>query len=245
MQCPPRALSPKPSPPRLAALPRLATCPSPLFSPRRHRLTMPSSHRRSSSYRGVRARPFDTFYIEIRSDDMRLGLGTFDIVDEAACAYDTAAWRLNRPRREMNFPKVMTLESAQNVAARPRVVTEEDRRRNQRRERRLSIAEMDELVMAEWRRQSPHDVFDEREFFVQRRVERAERRMEQGAYREDRRTRKQAALFQMELKGSSTWSSDHERWADAYITMEGSYTGASESDDDDEEQSSTYLVGFR
>ncbi|KAE8766489.1 t-complex protein 1 subunit eta [Hordeum vulgare] len=94
---------------------------------------------------------------------------------------------------------------------------------------------MDEHAMAEWRQQFPQDVLDEREFFTQRRMERAERTMEQAAYRKDRPTRKQAALFQMELKESLTWSSDDIRWADAFITTEESYTGASESDDDDEE----------
>ncbi|KAE8815677.1 Ethylene-responsive transcription factor CRF1 [Hordeum vulgare] len=84
---------------------------------------------------------------------MHLGLGTFETAHEAARAYDAEAWHLNRPCREMNFPEVMTLEWAQNLAPRPRVVTEEDRRRNRRRERHLSIAEMDEHAMAEWRRQ--------------------------------------------------------------------------------------------
>ncbi|KAE8804897.1 Disease resistance protein RPM1 [Hordeum vulgare] len=70
---------------------------------------------------------------------MRLGLGTFDIADDVACAYGTATWRLNKPGREMNFPEC-----------------------------RLSIAEMDEHAMAEWRRQFLQDVLDEREFFAQR-----------------------------------------------------------------------------
>ncbi|KAE8777305.1 t-complex protein 1 subunit eta [Hordeum vulgare] len=124
----------------------------------------------------------------------------------------------------MIFSKVMTLEWAQNVAHRPRVVNEEDHRWNRRRERRLSIAEMDEHAMAEWRRQFPQDVLDGHGFFAQRRAERAEKWAEQVAYREDRRTRKQVALFQMELKESSTWSSDDEFWADAFITMEESDT---------------------
>ncbi|KAE8773523.1 Ethylene-responsive transcription factor CRF1 [Hordeum vulgare] len=126
----------------------------------------------------------------------------------------------------MKFPDVVTMEWAQNLAPHPRVVTEEGRRRNRRHQRRLSITKMDEHAMAEWRRQFPRDVLGEREFFAQRRAE-------QAAYREDRRTRKQAALFQMELK--VTWSSDDEHWVDVFITTEGSDTGASESDDDDEE----------
>ncbi|KAI4980804.1 hypothetical protein ZWY2020_021289 [Hordeum vulgare] len=123
----------------------------------------------------------------------------------------------------------------ENVAPRPRVVTEEDRCRNRRREPCLIIAEMDEHAMAEWRRQFPQDILDERQIFAQRRVERVERRAEQATYHEDRRTQKQAALFQMELKEASTWSCDDECWVDAFITTEGSDTDALESDDDDEE----------
>ncbi|KAE8808349.1 Ethylene-responsive transcription factor CRF1 [Hordeum vulgare] len=117
---------------------------------------------------------------------MRLGLDTYQTGHKAARAYDAAAWRLNRPRREMNFPEVMLLEWAQNLTPRLRVVTGEDRRWNRRCERRLSIAKMDEHAMAEWRRQFPHDVLDEREFFAQMRAKRAKRRAEQAAYREDR-----------------------------------------------------------
>ncbi|KAE8801041.1 Ethylene-responsive transcription factor CRF1 [Hordeum vulgare] len=80
---------------------------------------------------------------------MRLGLVTFETAHEDARAYDAAAWRLNGPRREMNFSEAMTMEWAQNIAPRPRVVTEEDSHRNQRREHRLSIAEMDEHAIAE------------------------------------------------------------------------------------------------
>ncbi|KAI4984780.1 hypothetical protein ZWY2020_017410, partial [Hordeum vulgare] len=120
--------------------------------------------------------------------------------------------------------------AAAEPSPRPRVVTDKDRRRNRRRERRLSIAEMDENAMEAWRLQFPHDILDGRQFFVQRRAKRAE----QAAYHADRRTWKQAALFEMELKEASTWSSDDERWYDALITSEESNTGVSESDDDDE-----------
>ncbi|KAE8817648.1 Ethylene-responsive transcription factor CRF1 [Hordeum vulgare] len=122
-----------------------------------------SSHRRGTSgYRGIRARPSGTFYSEIRSDEMRLGFGTFHTAKEVARAFDVVAWRLNMPRREIKFLEVMTMELAQNLAPRPRVVTDEDRRWNRRRERRLSITEMDEHAMEAWRRQFPHDVFNER-----------------------------------------------------------------------------------
>ncbi|KAE8771816.1 Ethylene-responsive transcription factor CRF1 [Hordeum vulgare] len=78
---------------------------------------------------------------------MRLGLGTFNTADEATRAHDVATLRLNRPRRDKNFPEVMTREWTQWLTPPPRVVIEEDRCQNQRRERRLGIAKMDELVM--------------------------------------------------------------------------------------------------
>jgi hypothetical protein len=66
-----------------------------------------SSRRRSSSgYRGVRARPNDTFYAEIRSGDERIRLGTFETAHNAGRAYDTVAWRLGRSHRSMNFDDV-------------------------------------------------------------------------------------------------------------------------------------------
>ncbi|KAE8791025.1 hypothetical protein D1007_34457 [Hordeum vulgare] len=103
-----------------------------------------SPHRHgTSNYRSVCARPSGTFYAEIRSGDMRLDLATFDTVVAAVSAYERHCRALTG-RREMNFPEVMTPEWTQIVAPRPRVFTEEDRRRKRRRERRLGIVEMDE-----------------------------------------------------------------------------------------------------
>jgi hypothetical protein len=69
---------------------------------------MPPRRRSSSSYRGIHARPNGTFYAEIRSNDERIGLGTFETAHEAARAYDAIAWRLGRSRRSMNFNDVTT-----------------------------------------------------------------------------------------------------------------------------------------
>ncbi|KAE8780553.1 hypothetical protein D1007_46347 [Hordeum vulgare] len=96
-----------PSPP-LAS--RLATHPLPISLSPRHR--RPPCRRETPCYRDVRACPSGTFYAETRSRDMRLGLGTFDTVEDATRAYDGTTWRLNRPRRKMNFPEVMTQEWA-------------------------------------------------------------------------------------------------------------------------------------
>ncbi|KAE8794069.1 hypothetical protein D1007_31229 [Hordeum vulgare] len=63
---------------------------------------------------------------------------------------------------------------------------------------------------------------------------RAERRAEQDAYREDIRTRKEVALFNIELKEASTWDDYDERWTDAFITMSES-ENTTESEEDDKE----------
>jgi hypothetical protein len=52
---------------------------------------MPPCRRSSFGYRGVRARPSRRFDTEIRSDEERIRLGTFDTAHEAVRAYDAIA----------------------------------------------------------------------------------------------------------------------------------------------------------
>ena len=80
---------------------------------------MSPRRRGASGYRGVRQRPNGGFYSEIRSSKLRLGLGTFETAHEAARAYDAAAWRLGRPRQQMNFHDVHTLQQALDIAPPP------------------------------------------------------------------------------------------------------------------------------
>ncbi|KAE8787581.1 Ethylene-responsive transcription factor CRF1 [Hordeum vulgare] len=105
----------------------------------------------NSGYRGVRARSVGTFSAEIRSGEMRLLLGTFEMTHEAARAYDAAAWRLGRPRHSMNFQDTRTREQAQELAPPPRLVTAEERQCAREQEERLLIPEQDERAMARWK----------------------------------------------------------------------------------------------
>ena len=96
----------------------------------------------ASDFRGVRERRSGAFSSEIWFHEKRLILSTFDTAEEAARAHDTVAWRLLRPRRDMNFPNVSS-QRAQDLAPLPRLFTDKDRRVHRRRQSRLAIAELD------------------------------------------------------------------------------------------------------
>ncbi|KAE8777346.1 putative AP2 protein [Hordeum vulgare] len=101
---------------------------------------MPPRRRGASGYRGVRLRPNGGYYSEIRSGDLRLSLGTYETAHEAARTFDAAAWRLGRPRRQMNFQDVYTLQQALDVAPPPRLNSVQDRAEHTARQRRLLVA---------------------------------------------------------------------------------------------------------
>ena len=82
----------------------------------------------------------------------------FETAHEVARVYDPPAWRLNRPLSQMNFSDAQMRQQAQDLAPSPRLITDEDRRIQHRREHRLLIAEAHECAMAEWRQRFAEDV---------------------------------------------------------------------------------------
>jgi hypothetical protein len=115
-----------------------------LLPPTRHRATMPPRRRGSSGFVGVRERPNDTFYAELRAGGQRFGLGTYDTAQEAARAYDAAAWCAGHNPRTMNFWDARNAEQAAELAPPMTLLTAEQRRHHQQQQRRLDIAASDE-----------------------------------------------------------------------------------------------------
>ncbi|XBI37872.1 hypothetical protein VPH35_123073 [Triticum aestivum] len=188
----------------------------------------------ASDFRGVRERRSGSFSAEIWFREKCLVLGTFDTAEEAARAHDAAAWRLLRPRRDMNmnFPNVSS-QRAQDLAPLPRLFTDEDRRVQRRRQRRLAIVEKDVEALVVWRGGFPQDIVDERQFYKQLRSERDARRRERAAYREDKRSRKQAAQLKLKLRETAGWDFEDEAYADAYIETSEEDITESESEIDE------------
>ncbi|KAE8796835.1 protein transparent testa 12 [Hordeum vulgare] len=151
-------------------------------------------------------------------DTLRLSLGTYETTNEAARAFHAAAWRLGRPRGQMNFQDVYTLQQALDVAPPPRLNTAQDREEHASLQCRLLVAQEDERVMAEWRRRHPEDVAYEQDYWTRRREERL-----------DRRRRKALANAHADIVaagGRSFFTENDDRWLDIWLST---------SDDTDED----------
>jgi hypothetical protein len=106
-------------------LPRASSPPKRTATPRCPHVFAPTQ---LIGYCGVRARPTGTFYSEIRNAGDRIVLGTFHTAEDAAHAYDTVVWRLERPRRDMNFRDCESLTETEFLASANNVIVEKRRR---------------------------------------------------------------------------------------------------------------------
>jgi hypothetical protein len=88
---------------------------------------MPLRRRGSFGFHGVRAWPNGTDYAELRAGGFRLTLGTYDTPELAAGTYDAAAWHFRRPRRDLNFLDVQSIEEFEFLSPPLRLLCDEDR----------------------------------------------------------------------------------------------------------------------
>jgi hypothetical protein len=77
----------------------------------------------STGFVYVHLRPRGHFAAKIFAAGVRVWLCNFNTREEAACAYDAAAWRFARPRHQMNFPEVGSLAEAESLVPEPHFVS--------------------------------------------------------------------------------------------------------------------------
>ncbi|KAE8801154.1 hypothetical protein D1007_23260 [Hordeum vulgare] len=141
---------------------------------------MAPCRRPSSGFFGVRERPSGRFAAEITADGVRWWIGTFDSAELAARAYDAAAIRFGRPRRDLNFPDT-DCDYAMWLAPPLHFVDVTDGHEQRRQRANLRAAQIDELRMETLRRDHPELVQAELNFFAGRKKKKATAARADGA----------------------------------------------------------------
>ena len=124
-----------------------------------------------SVFHGVRIRESGRYAAEITCDGRRRWLGTYDMPENAARAYDIVAWRLGRSRYDLNFPLCPNIEEAEFLAPRVRVFSRKEEKEDRMVAEQRAIHETDEMAMTIFAKSNPHLVEAKRKFFARNKIE--------------------------------------------------------------------------
>nr|BDI54534.1 ethylene-responsive transcription factor 2-like [Triticum aestivum] len=144
--------------------------------------------------------------------------GTYPSAHEAARSYDVAVWRAERPRSQLNFPKIETRAEAKMIV--PKGINMKEITMKKKKTKKpsvvVSVGETDEEVMARFSREHPEYVQAELEYYWKREAEQKKK----GPKKEDEAS--PSTVIPIESSSEEDWADfseeeeeeEEEEWCD-------------------------------
>ncbi|XP_020194838.1 ethylene-responsive transcription factor 2-like [Aegilops tauschii subsp. strangulata] len=122
-----------------------------------------------SGFFGVRAKPSGKSGVGFSDAGWLWWLGTYPTADDAARAYDMAVWHAGRPKTDLNFPEIESLEVAEWLV--PQGIRMEKMPAKKRPAVVVTSGESDEAAMVRFAREHPQYVQAELEHYWKHDIE--------------------------------------------------------------------------